>query len=89
MYFRKIKIGNSFLLLIILYILGYTHLFGGPYFLAKFFFVLMLIGALVFSLFIWGMASFANKIFKKRMSNFGNKVEEKSETIKVDAKIVE
>ncbi len=87
---RKIKIGNSFLILLLLYILGYTHLLGGPYGFAKFLFVAFFVGVFGFFLFIWGLANFAKKTLEKEMDKFGgNKIENENETIKVDAKIVE
>ena len=89
MHFGKIKIGNSFLLLVLFYFLGYTHFLGGPYWLARFYFILMLLGALFFFIFIWGILRFTKKMFQKQNDSFDKKIEEKGETIKVDATIIE
>lgn len=93
MYFRKIKFGNTALVLLALYILGYTHLLGGPYGVARFFFVLILVGALVFWLTIFSIAGFTRRIYKKQIRNFnrssGNAKGGEEEKIKVDAKIIE
>lgn len=92
MYLRRIKIGNSFLILLVLFFLGYTHFLGGPYWLAKFLFIVILIGTLFLLLFVWGMVGFTKRIFKKRISDFDEKshgVRGENDTIKVDAKIIE
>ena len=93
MNFKQMKIGgNSFWILLLLYFLGYTHFLGGPYGLARFFFVLILVGTLIFFLVLFIIAYFAKKVIKNQMNNFNNQnnqTEENSETIKVDVKIVE
>jgi len=84
--------GNSFWILLLLYFLGYTHFLGGPYGLAKFFFIFILAGTVIFFLVIFALAMFAKKVIKNQMNNFNNQNnsnEESSETIKVDAKIIE
>jgi membrane protein implicated in regulation of membrane protease activity len=87
--FRKIKVGNSLILLIVLYFLGYTHFLGGPYGLAKFFFLVVLFGTLILLVTTWWVARFAKRLLKKQMEKSRNMSEEKGETIKVDAKIIE
>jgi hypothetical protein len=90
MRFWKIKIGgNTLLVLLILYLFGYTHLLGGPFWLAKFFFVLILAGALLFWLIILFVARLSDRIFKKQMNRFGSQIGKEEEKIKVDAKIIE
>ena len=89
MHFKQIKIGNSFLILLALYILGYTHFLGGPYGLAKFLFLTILVFTLIFLFFVFGFISYIKKIFKKQVSNSYSTIEEKGETIKVDATIVD
>ena len=93
MYFREMKIGgNSFWILLLLYFLGYTHFLGGPYGLARFFFMLILVGTLAFFLILWAIARFAKKVIKNQINNFNNQnnqTEENNETIKVDVKIIE
>jgi hypothetical protein len=80
MNFFRIKIGNTFLLLIVLYFLGYTHILGGPFWLAKFLFIIILFGTLLFSIFIFFVSNFFKK--KTMKKSFDDK-------IKVDAKIIE
>ena len=84
------KISGNFLSLIILFFLGYTHFLGGPYGLAKFFFILILIGTFGFYFFMYGIALFAKKMLGRSI-NFGHKqnTPKDNETIKVDAKIIE
>jgi hypothetical protein len=90
MRFWKIKIGgNTLLILLILYLFGYTHLLGGPFWLAKFFFVLILAGALAFWLVILLVARLSDRIFKKQMGRSDLQGGEEGEKIKVDAKIIE
>ena len=89
MHIGRIKIGNSFLVLLALYLLGYTHFLGGPYGLARFFFIGFLICVALLVVFLWGMARFTKNIFKKQINNFDNKMNENNETIKVDAKIID
>lgn len=90
MYLGKIKIGNIFLILVVLYFLGYTHFLGGPYGLAKFFFILILVGIVIFWLSIFSLVGFVRKIFRDKRGKFSEEViEENNETIKVDAKIIE
>ena len=90
MYLGKFKIGNMFLILIVLYFLGYTSFLGGPYGLAKFFFVVILIGVIIFWLSIFWLLGFVRKIFRDKRGKFSEEViEESNETIKVDAKVVE
>ena len=89
MYFRRIKFWNSFLVLLLLYFLGYTHFLGGPYWLARFLFILMLLGALFLLLFIWGIVRFLKRIFRRQTNNPDNPSLGESETIKVDAEIIE
>ncbi len=91
MYLRSIKFGNSFLLILLFFFLGYTHFLGGPYWLAKFLFFVMIFGTLFISIFITGLSMFAGRALKKRMKIFRNSKEHEkdNETIKVDAKIVE
>jgi hypothetical protein len=89
MYFKKIKIGNSFLILLVLYFLGYTHFLGGPYGVARFFFIGILIGTGVLILSLWAVARFTKKVLKNQMNNFDENVHSTNEPIKVDAKIVE
>ena len=93
MYFREMKIGgNSFWILLILYFLGFTHFLGGPYSLARFFFILILVGTIAFFLILWSIAHFAKKVIKNQINNFNNEnmqSKENIETIKVDAKIIE
>ena len=84
--------GNSFWILLVLYFLGFTHFLGGPYGLAKFFFIFILAGTVIFFLVIFAIAMFAKKVIKNKMNNFNNKnnqTYENSETIKVDVKIIE
>lgn len=89
MYLKKIKLGNIFLILAVLYFLGYTHFLGGPYGIAKFFFVLILISAIIFGFFIFWSLSFIKNTFNKK-NKFNSKMQkENNETIKVDAKIIE
>ena len=83
------KINRNFLILILLYFLGFTHFLGGPYGLAKFFFFFFLLGTLAFAIFVSGATIFAKRIFKKRMGNFDNSANKEKETIKVDAEIIE
>jgi len=80
---------RNFLLIILLYLLGFTHFLGGPYWLAKFFFFVFLIGVILFSVFAWGTIKFTSKIFKNNFNNSNSSQPEKEETIKVDAKIIE
>lgn len=90
MYFRQMKIGgNSFWILLLLFLLGYTHFLGGPYGLARFFFVLILVGTVLLLLALWMIARFAKKVIDRGMNNFENKTIEENETIKVDAKIIQ
>jgi len=49
----------------------------------------MLIGALIFLFFIWVILRFTKKLFSRKTDSFSNKIEEKGETIKVDATIIE
>jgi uncharacterized membrane protein len=76
-----IKISRFFIFLIILFFLGYTNFLGGPFGLAKFLFVVTLVGTIVFSIFLWRI-----KIFSKKISL---KEEDKKEAIKVDVKVIE
>jgi len=75
-----IKIIKVVVILIALYFLGYTSLLGGPFWLAKFFFVITAIGAIIFSIFLWRI-----KIFSKKISMKSNE----QETIKVDVEVIE
>ena len=85
------KISGNFLTLIALYFLGYTHFLGGPYGLAKFFFILMIIGSFGFYFILLGLSLFTGRIIGKRIKFFSSKKysQNKEETIKVDAKIIE
>ncbi|MEI7765301.1 MAG: hypothetical protein WCI93_01810, partial [bacterium] len=69
MYSKKIKIGNSFLILLVLYFLGYTHFLGGPYGLARFFFVAFFVGVFAIFVFIWALARFTKRTLKKGMND--------------------
>ena len=80
MYFRKIKFGNTFLVLLILYLFGYTSFFGGPYGLAKVLFIIMLLGAVIFFIFIYFVLNFIKRKTTLKPTN---------EKIKVDVKIIE
>lgn len=80
MYFRRIKIGNAFLVLLILFLFGYTSLLGGPYGLAKVLFIAMLVGAVIFFLFIYFVLNFIKRKTTLKPTD---------EKIKVDAKIIE
>ena len=87
------KISGNFLLLLVLFFLGFTHFLGGPYVLAKIFFFLMLFGTFIFSIIVIILSIFAGKFISKGFSIFRyRKINEKAkneETIKVDAKVVE
>lgn len=80
MYFRRIKIGNTFLVLLILYLFGFTSLFGGPYGLAKVLFIVILVGAVIFFLFIYFVFDFIKRKTTLKPTD---------EKIKVDVKIIE
>jgi uncharacterized membrane protein len=80
MKFIRTKIGNTFLLLILLYFFGYTSILGGPFGLARFLFVVILIGTLLFSIFIYLLSNFLREKTRGKVSD---------EKIKVDAKIIE
>jgi len=80
------KINKNFIILIILFLLGFTGFLGGPYNLAKFFFFFFLFGTLLFVLFLSGVGIFLKRIFYKKKCK-QNQAE--NETIKVDAKIIE
>jgi len=77
---RLIKVIKIIAILVALYFLGYTSFLGGPFWLAKFFFIITAIGAVIFSIFLWRI-----KIFSKKISVKSNE----QETIKVDVKIIE
>jgi uncharacterized membrane protein len=80
---RLIKIIRVIAILVALYFFGYTSLLGGPFWLAKFFFVITAIGAIIFSIFsifLWRI-----KIFSKKISMKSNE----QETIKVDVEVIE
>ena len=83
---KMFKINKNFLIIILLYFLGFTGFLGGPYNLAKFFFFFFLFGTLVFTIFISGAGILIKRFFlrKNRIKN-----NNKNETIKVDAKIIE
>ena len=85
MYYKTIKPGKIILLLIIFYLLGFTHFLGGPFGLAKFIFFCILIGGVLFFFFLWKIVRFADKISKSVDEQGTNK----NETIKVDATIIE
>jgi uncharacterized membrane protein len=76
-----IKISRTFIILVILFLLGYTSFLGGPFGLAKILFVLILIGTIIFSVFVWRLKTFSK--------NINIKQEAKKETIKVDVKVIE
>jgi hypothetical protein len=76
-----IKINRTIIFLILFYFLGYTHFLGGPFWLARFFFVVTIIWTTFFMIFIWKL-----KIFSKKISV---KSEERNETLKVDVKVIE
>ena len=85
MHFTKIKIGRILLIMLALFLLGFTHFLGGPYGLAKFFFLFFAIGGILFIFVMWRILSFANKL-TKGAEKMGVKIEE---TIKVESTIVE
>ena len=84
MNFKNIGLSRIFLLLILFYVLGFTHFLGGPFGLARFLFYCILIGFIILILFIWKILKFANKISKASKEQ-----EIEKETIKVDATIIE
>lgn len=68
------------MILLALYLLGYTRFLGGPYGLARFLFLILLIGAFVFFVIIYFLWSF----FRRKITP---KTED--EKIKVDVTIIE
>jgi hypothetical protein len=80
------KINRNFLILILLYFLGFTGFLGGPYGLAKFFFFFFLLGTLVFAIFVSSAGFLTRRMFLRRKDK---KIEKERETIKVEAEIIE
>ena len=68
-----------FLILVIFFVLGFTHLLGGPYWFFQFLFVLSFLSIL-------GLIYILRKIYKFIMSVTNNVV---SSVLKVDSKVVE
>lgn len=73
------KITRTIAFLIIFYLLGYTHFLGGPFWLARFLFVITAIGVIILFILMWKLVSFTRKV----------KVSTDKETIKVDVKVIE
>ena len=80
-----VKLVRTIIFLFIFYSLGYTHFLGGPYWLARFVFVITVVGMLLAVFFFWRLKIFSKKISIKTNSSYN----ESGETIKVDAKIIE
>ena len=81
------KISGSFLTMLLIWILGFTHVLGGPYVLFKIIFWVMLLPYIIMTLF------FVLLIFKAgKIMSFGgrsNKIDQGSSTIHVEATIKE
>jgi uncharacterized membrane protein len=84
--------GFSVLILLgLLYLFGYTHLLGGPFGLARFFFIIILIGTILLLFVFWKMWRLARKIFQASSQNdfSGERLEATGEIIEVDSTLVE
>lgn len=73
------KISKIVLFMALFFVLGYTHLFGGPYGFFKFLFVLSLIGVIITFLILRKIFLLFKTTTKKS----------EDETIKVDSKVIE
>lgn len=74
------KISRTIIFLAIFYFLGYTHFLGGPFWLARFLFVVTVVGMIIVSIFTWKLISFSKKI---------NTKSEETGILKVDVKVIE
>lgn len=84
---KIIQLRKTALYLIIFYIFGYTHFFGGSFWLARFLFVTILSINLISLIFTWGMMHVTKKvIYNKNTSSASGNIKE---TIKVESKIIE
>ncbi|MFA6274281.1 MAG: hypothetical protein WC662_03915 [Candidatus Paceibacterota bacterium] len=78
------KISGSFLMMLLIWVLGFTHLFGGPY---LFFKVIFWIGMLPFliTIFLFLLVGLKTRKFFQKTRNINND----QSTIHVDAEIKE
>ena len=78
------KISSSFITMLIIWLLGFTHFLGGPYVLFKFIFWLALLPFFIAIFFLVLM------IFKTRkLMKFSKIKQQKQETIHVEAEVKE
>jgi len=77
------KISGSFVMMLIVWLLGFTHFFGGPYVLFKIIFWIALLPYIIATTILLWMFLKAKKIFKTHQTN------NNQETLHVEATIKE